>query len=170
VLQQVADLIYVKQFYVARVLCKALTLAPRYARVYCWDTSVILSQKNVLLAGRHCTDQCARRGLCCCYTVKAHSWWRLCLLECAFKRRSQLLKLYSVGGRWNERIRNNVGKIMAGETRNSQEITVSHCHFVCHKSHMSWPAFKLGPPRWEAGEWPPEPSPPDTCVSLWYWH
>ena len=54
-LQHVADIIYVKQFYVTRVLCKALTVAPKYARMYSWDTSVILLQKNVILAGKHCT-------------------------------------------------------------------------------------------------------------------
>jgi hypothetical protein len=49
------------------------------------------------------------------------------------------------------------------------ETNVSHCHFVCQKSHMSWPVIKNGPPRWEAGDKPPEPT-PDTCVNLWCWH
>lgn len=120
-LQHVADIIYVKQLYVTRLLCKAPTVAPRYARMYGWDTSVILSQRNVTLAGRHCTAcSVRRRGFCWWYNVRAHSWWRLCLLECDFKRRYQLLRLYSVGGRWNERIRYNSGKIMAGGTRNSR--------------------------------------------------
>jgi hypothetical protein len=30
------------------------------------------------------------------------------------------------------------------------------CHFVYHKSHMSWPGLQPGPPRWEAGDQPPE--------------
>jgi hypothetical protein len=25
------------------------------------------------------------------------------------------------------------------------------CHFVYHKSHMTWPRLEPGPPRWEAG-------------------
>jgi hypothetical protein len=25
-------------------------------------------------------------------------------------------------------------------------------HFVRHKSHMSWPGFEPGLPRWEAGD------------------
>jgi len=33
-LQHVADIIYVKQFYVIRVLFKALTVAPKYVRMY----------------------------------------------------------------------------------------------------------------------------------------
>jgi hypothetical protein len=24
------------------------------------------------------------------------------------------------------------------------------CHFVHHKSHMTWPGIEPGPPRWEA--------------------
>jgi hypothetical protein len=30
------------------------------------------------------------------------------------------------------------------------------CHTVHHKSHMTWPGLELGPPRWEAGDLPPE--------------
>jgi hypothetical protein len=26
------------------------------------------------------------------------------------------------------------------------------CHFVHHKSHMTWPGIEPVPPRWEAGE------------------
>jgi hypothetical protein len=25
------------------------------------------------------------------------------------------------------------------------------CHFVHHKSHMTWPGFEPRPPRWEDG-------------------
>jgi hypothetical protein len=26
------------------------------------------------------------------------------------------------------------------------------CHFIHHKSHMTWPAIEPGPPQWEAGD------------------
>jgi hypothetical protein len=29
---------------------------------------------------------------------------------------------------------------------------VPKCHFVYHKSHMTWPGLEPGPPRWEAGD------------------
>jgi hypothetical protein len=33
---------------------------------------------------------------------------------------------------------------------------LSQCHFVYHKSHMTWPKLEPGPPRKEAGDKPPE--------------
>jgi hypothetical protein len=50
--------------------------------------------------------------------------------------------------RWNE--------IYRGKPKYSGK-TLSQCHFVHHKSHMDWPGIEPGPPRWEAGDWLPEP-------------
>jgi hypothetical protein len=33
---------------------------------------------------------------------------------------------------------------------------LSQCHFVRHKSHMTWHGLEPGPPRWEASDLPPE--------------
>jgi hypothetical protein len=30
------------------------------------------------------------------------------------------------------------------------------CHFVHHKSHLTWPGLEPGPPRSEAGDYPPD--------------
>jgi hypothetical protein len=43
-----------------------------------------------------------------------------------------------------------------GKTNNSEK-NLSQYHFVHHKFHMDWPGIEPGPPRWEAGEYPPEP-------------
>jgi hypothetical protein len=29
---------------------------------------------------------------------------------------------------------------------------IPQCHFVHHKSHMTWPGLEPGPSRWEAGD------------------
>jgi hypothetical protein len=39
----------------------------------------------------------------------------------------------------------------AGETEALGE-NVPQCHFIHHKSHMTWPALQPGPPRREAGD------------------
>ena len=37
------------------------------------------------------------------------------------------------------------------------ERNLSSATFVRHKHHMDWPGIEPGSPRWEAGDYPPEP-------------
>ena len=44
----------------------------------------------------------------------------------------------------------------AGETEVlARKKKVCQCHFAHDRCHMRWPAIEPGPPRWEAGDWPP---------------
>jgi hypothetical protein len=53
---------------------------------------------------------------------------------------------------------NHDGMVLTGENRITQRISyLSHCHFVHHKPHVDWPGCEAGSPRWEAGDYAPEP-------------
>ena len=59
-------------------------------------------------------------------------------------------KLHSVGGRWMNGYGALVEWYWQGKPKYC-ETNLSPCHLVHHKSHMDWPVFEPGPPRWEAG-------------------
>jgi hypothetical protein len=44
---------------------------------------------------------------------------------------------------------------LTGETEVLGE-NLPQCHFVHHKSHMTWPGLESEPQRWKAGDYPPE--------------
>jgi hypothetical protein len=44
---------------------------------------------------------------------------------------------------------------LAGQTEVFGE-NLLQCHFVHHKSHMTWPGLEPGPSRWKAGDYAPE--------------
>jgi len=48
--------------------------------------------------------------------------------------------------------------ILTGENGSTQRKTCQQCHFVHHTSHMDCPGTEpVTPPRWQAGDWPPQP-------------
>jgi len=65
-----------------------------------------------------------------------------------------LVPLVRATCRWRW-VRSIGGMILTGETEVLGE--KSGPEQLHHKSHMAWPGIEHGPPRWEAGDWPPEP-------------
>jgi hypothetical protein len=60
---------------------------------------------------------------------------------------------------YSVRLLTNVEQAMKWELENDTEVLGGNppqCHVVHHKSHLTWSELEPGPPRWEAGHWPPE--------------
>ena len=64
--------------------------------------------------------------------------------------------LYRVGGRWMNGYRAMVEWYWQGKTEVLGGKPLTTVPLVHHKFHADWPGIEHGPPRWEAGDWPPE--------------